>query len=48
MATIDVGIRRLGDRYYALIKDERYPTPEWTTGKTVRISSSASLLVLLR
>jgi hypothetical protein len=44
MGTIDVGIRRVGDRYYALIKDERYPTPEWTTGKTVRISSSASLL----
>ena len=44
MATIDVGIRRVGDRYYALIKDERYPTPEWTTGKTVRISSSANLL----
>jgi len=44
MGTIDVGIRRVGERYYALIKDERYPTPEWTTGKTVRISSSDSLL----
>jgi hypothetical protein len=43
MATIDVGIRRVGNRYYALIKDERYPTPEWTTGKTIRIASSASL-----
>lgn len=43
MGTIDVGIRHDGKRYYAFIKDERYPTPEWTTGKTVRISSSANL-----
>ena len=43
MATIDVGIRHIGNRYYALIKDERYPTPEWVTGKTIRISSSSSL-----
>jgi hypothetical protein len=43
MATIDVGIRHIGNRYYALIKDERYPTPEWTTGKTIRIASSANL-----
>jgi hypothetical protein len=43
MATIDVGIRRVGDRYYALIKDERYPTPEWVTGKTIRIATSANL-----
>jgi hypothetical protein len=44
MATIDVGIRRIGDRYYALIKDERYPTPEWTTGKTIRMSVATSFL----
>jgi hypothetical protein len=43
MATIDVGIRHIGDRYYALMKDERYPTTEWVTGKTVRIASSANL-----
>jgi hypothetical protein len=43
MATIDVGVRRIGDRYYALIKDERYPTPEWVTGKTIRIASSPNL-----
>ncbi len=43
MATIDVGIRHIGDRYYALIKDERYPTPEWVTGKTIRIASSPNL-----
>jgi hypothetical protein len=44
IATIDVGVRRIGDRYYALIKDERYPVPEWPTGKTIRIASAASLL----
>jgi hypothetical protein len=43
MATIDVGVRRIGERYYALIKDERYPTPEWTTGKTIRIASGPTL-----
>lgn len=44
MATIDVGIRKVGNRYWALIKDERYPVPEWPTGKTIRLASSASLL----
>ncbi|MBM4025769.1 MAG: glycosyl hydrolase family 43 [Planctomycetes bacterium] len=44
MATIDVIIRREGDRYYAILKDERYPTLEWTTGKTIRIASAPSLL----
>jgi len=43
MATIDVIIRKQGDRYFAFIKDERYPTLDWPTGKTIRISSSASL-----
>ena len=44
MATIDVIIRRIDDTYYAIVKDERYPTPEWVTGKTIRIASSGSLL----
>jgi hypothetical protein len=44
MATIDTLIRHEGDRYYAIIKDERYPTLEWTTGKTIRICSSTNLL----
>ncbi|MCK5908311.1 MAG: glycoside hydrolase family 43 protein [Flavobacteriales bacterium] len=44
MGTIDVFIRKIQGKYYAIIKDERYPTVEWTTGKTVRISSSDSLL----
>jgi hypothetical protein len=44
MATIDVIVRREGDRYYAILKDERYPTLDWTTGKTIRIASALSLL----
>ncbi len=44
MATIDVIVRREGDRYYAILKDEHYPSFDWPTGKTIRISSSASLL----
>jgi hypothetical protein len=44
MATIDVIVRREGDRYYAMLKDERYPTLDWTTGKTIRICSAPSLL----
>jgi hypothetical protein len=44
MATIDTFIRREGDRYYAIIKDERYPTLELTTGKTIRLCSATNLL----
>ena len=44
MATIDVIIRREGDEYFAVMKDERYPTLEWPTGKTIRISRGPSLL----
>ena len=44
LATIDVIVRREGDRYYAIVKDERYPTLEWTTGKTIRICSAPNLL----
>lgn len=44
MGTIDVIIRKVGETYYSIIKDERYPTPEWVTGKTIRIGSSGSLL----
>jgi hypothetical protein len=46
MATIDVIIRREGGKYYAIIKDERYTTLDWPTGKTVRICSSDQLLGL--
>lgn len=44
MATIDVIICKEGANYYAIIKDERYPTLEWTTGKTIRICRGPSLL----
>lgn len=44
MATIDTIIRKAGGFYYAIIKDERYPTLEWTTGKTIRICRSPGLL----
>lgn len=44
MATIDVIIHKEGDAYYAIIKDERYPTLDWTTGKTIRICRAENLL----
>lgn len=44
MGTIDVFIRKIDGNYYAVIKDETYPTLYWTTGKTIRISKSPSLL----
>ena len=44
MGTIDVFIRKIGGNYYAVLKDETYPTLYWTTGKTIRIAKSASLL----
>ncbi|MCA9259509.1 MAG: glycoside hydrolase family 43 protein [Planctomycetales bacterium] len=42
MATIDVIVRRVDNRYYAILKDERYPTLEWPTGKTIRVATSES------
>ena len=44
MGTIDVFIRKIGESYYAIIKDETYPTLYWTTGKTIRIAKAPSLL----
>ncbi len=44
MATIDTIVRRVGDRYFAVVKDERYPTLRWPTGKTIRICSADHLL----
>ena len=43
MGTIDVFIRKIDETYYAILKDERYPTLEWTTGKTIRVCSSENL-----
>lgn len=43
MGTIDVIIRRVGEQYFAILKDEAYPTLYWPTGKTIRISRAPSL-----
>jgi hypothetical protein len=43
MATIDVILRKVNGRYYAVIKDERYPTLDWPTGKTIRICRSNAM-----
>lgn len=43
MGMIDVIIRKHAGKYYAIIKDERYPTLDYVTGKTIRICSSDSL-----
>lgn len=42
--TIDVLIRKIDNTYYAILKDETYPTLYWPTGKTIRIARSESLL----
>jgi hypothetical protein len=45
MATIDVVVRPDGEGgYCAIIKDERYPSYNWTTGKTVRLAFASSML----
>jgi len=44
MATIDVILRRQGRRYYAFLKDERYPSYAWATGKSIRVSTAPALL----
>ena len=44
IGTIDVFLRKVGNSYYAIIKDETYPTLYWTTGKTIRIAKAPSLL----
>lgn len=43
MGTIDVIIRKEGENYYAILKDEAYPTLYWVTGKTIRIARSNNL-----
>lgn len=45
MATIDTIVQPNGEAgYCAIIKDERYPSYNWVTGKTVRISCASALL----
>lgn len=45
MATIDTVVEPNdgGPGYCAVVKDERYPSYAWTTGKTIRISCAAAL-----
>ncbi|OHB67692.1 MAG: hypothetical protein A2V70_12150 [Planctomycetes bacterium RBG_13_63_9] len=43
MATIDVIVRKEDGHYYAIIKDERYPSFDWPTGKAIRIARSDHL-----
>ncbi len=43
IGTIDVIIRKVGDQYFAILKDETYPTLYWVTGKTIRVSKAPSL-----
>lgn len=40
---IDTILRRWGDRYYAVFKDERAPDFTWTTGKAIRSASAPAL-----
>ena len=44
IATIDTIIRKEGSRYYAFIKDEKYPDFSWPTGKTIRVCTADNLL----
>lgn len=44
LGTIDVIIRKVDQTYFAILKDETYPTLYWPTGKTIRIARSNSLL----
>ncbi|SEL75187.1 Glycosyl hydrolases family 43 [Pseudoxanthomonas sp. GM95] len=44
MGTIDLFLRHEEGKYWAVLKDETYPTLQWTTGKTIRIASSDNLL----
>ncbi|WP_369062335.1 family 43 glycosylhydrolase [Caulobacter sp. 73W] len=46
IATIDTFITPgdKGEGYCAVVKDERYPSYNWTSGKTVRVSCAPSLL----
>ncbi len=43
MATIDVVVRREGNRYFALLKDEAMPSFAWPTGKSIRVVSAPTL-----
>lgn len=42
IATIDVIIRREGQRYFAILKDETHPSFDYPHGKSIRIASAPS------
>jgi hypothetical protein len=42
-ATIDVIIRKFNNSYYAILKDERAPSQEHPTGKSIRMAKATSL-----
>ncbi len=42
-ASIDTILRRVGDTYYAIIKDEQYPDATYPHGKTIRICTAPSI-----
>jgi hypothetical protein len=44
MGVIDTFLYKAEGKYWAVLKDETYPTLDWVTGKTIRIASSDSLL----
>ena len=44
LATIDVILRREGDHIYAILKDERYPTYDHPTGKSIRVARAPAPL----
>lgn len=44
MATIDVSIYFENGHYYAILKDERFATLDWPTGKTIRIAQADHML----
>jgi hypothetical protein len=37
---LDIFVTRIGEKYYTVFKDERYPSYEWPTGKTIKVASS--------
>jgi len=43
IGTIDTIVRYIDGNYYAILKDETYPTLYWVTGKTIRIAKSPNL-----
>lgn len=43
LATIDTIVRREDNRYFAIFKDERYPSFDWPTGKSIRVAIGENL-----